>query len=136
MDPNRLSLVGAAAAALLALVVLLPSVVVDAPGVADYYASGPVGLTAVGFVAVVGVVVFLSVRREHSDTATVAGVAVALAVVGVALAVLWALSVDPTVLYSFPPEYAWLERHRWAVVAASLLVAAVASLLARATVRV
>lgn len=135
MDQDRLSLVGAAAAGLLSLVVLLPAVAVDARGVAEYYASGTTGLTAVGFVAAVAVVVFLAVPQDHTDSETVAGVAAVLAVGALLLSLLWALAIDPTLLYSFPAEYAWLEYHRWAVVALSAIVALLAGVLARESIR-
>jgi hypothetical protein len=116
--------VGIVASLLLLLVGFVPAVIVEANGVGAYYASGPVGLPAVGFLALLAVVVFLSGRQGRTDPATVAGFTVVLGVAVTLLAVLWAVSIDPTVLFSFPAEYAWLAWHRWAVpvVAAGVLV--------------
>jgi len=49
-----------------------------------------------------------------------------LGVTTLAVAVVWFLAVDETLLFSFPAEYAWIEWHRLAVpvVAATLPVVA------------
>lgn len=133
MDLARTAPTAGIVACLLVLVVAFaPAVLVEASGVGAYYASGPVGLPAVGFLSALGVVVFLSGRQERTDPATVAGFTVVLGVAVLALSVLWAVSIDPTVLFSFPAEYAWLAWHRWAVPVASLGVPASAGLYARA----
>lgn len=137
MDHERVALAGAAASAVVGVVVLVPALVVAGAGttLSAYYAAGPFGLWAVGFLAVLGVVVFLAARQGHTDPVTVAGVA---AVVGVGLlgfSVVWALALDPTVLYSFPAEYAWLATHRWLVPVSSVLVAAAGAALAREALR-
>jgi hypothetical protein len=123
---------GIVACLLLLVVAFAPAVVVEATGVGAYYAAGPIGLPAVGFLTALGVVAFLSGRQGRTDAATVAGFTVVLGVAVLGLSVLWAVSIDPTVLFSFPAEYAWLEWHRWAVLAASIGVPASAGLYARA----
>jgi hypothetical protein len=110
--------VGAIACLLLAGVVFAPAVMVSAPGtaVASYYAAGPLGISVVGVLALVSVVVFLAGAQERSDPQTLAGVVVVAGVSMVLFSVLWAVSIDPTLLFSFPSEHAWIESHRWAVV--------------------
>jgi fermentation-respiration switch protein FrsA (DUF1100 family) len=136
MEMEYAANVGAIACGLLALVVFLPYLLVSGQEtlLASYYAAGPVGATAVGFLALLNLVVFLSGSRGSADPDLTAGIALVLAVVGVALALLWTVSVDATLLFSFPSEYAWIEYHRWIVVVASLAVAADAVVYARAFV--
>ncbi|GGJ10648.1 hypothetical protein GCM10008995_20610 [Halobellus salinus] len=114
---------GAAACLLLAGVVFVPAAFVSAPGnaVAAYYASGPLGVSIVGVLALVNIVVFLAGAQGRSDPQTLAGVAAVSGVSMVLFAVLWAVSIDPTVIFSFPSEYAWIESHRWVVVAGAAL---------------
>lgn len=137
MNADALALAGAVASALLGLVVLLPAAVVSGAGptLSAYYAAGPFGLWAVGFLALLGVVVFLAARRDHTDPATVAGIGVVVGLGAFLFGALWALTLDPTVLYSFPSEAAWLATHRWVVPLSGLLVAGIAAALARATLR-
>jgi len=132
MDSDAIAGLGAVACGALAAAVVAPAVVISGAGrtLADYYAAGPVGLSAAGFLAVVGAVGFLSARRPHADTATVAGVVAVVAVGAVLSAVAWALSLESAVLFSFPPAYAWLTYHRWVVVAAAAAAAAAAGWLA------
>jgi len=114
---------GAVTCLLLAGVVFVPAVIVSAPGnaVAVYYAAGPLGVSVVGMLALISVVVFLAGAQERSDPQTLAGFAVVSGVSMVLFSVLWAVSIDPTVLFSFPSEYAWIESHRWVVVAGAAL---------------
>jgi hypothetical protein len=114
---------GAVTCLLLAGVVFVPALIVSAPGnaVAAYYASGPLGVSVVGVLALVSVVVFLAGAQERSDPQTLAGVVVVSGISMVLFSVLWAVSIDPTVLFSFPAEYAWIESHRWVVVAGAAL---------------
>jgi len=130
------STVGAIACGLLALVVFLPYLLVTGQGstLAAYYAAGPTGATGVGFLALLNLVVFLSGSRGNADPDLAAGIALVLAVVGVVLALLWSVSIDSTLLFSFPSEYSWIQYHRWVVVAGSLVVAGDAGVYARAVV--
>ncbi|MDS0293271.1 DUF7548 family protein [Halogeometricum luteum] len=124
---------GAVASLLLAVVVFAPALLVSAGSglVADYYASGPAGVSVVGFLGLLSVVVFLAGAQERTEPATVAGLTLVLGVAMLALALLWALSVDQTLLFSFPAEYAWIENHRWAVVAVCAVIPVAASAYAR-----
>lgn len=128
---TRLSRLGALTALLLAVVVAAPAVLVSGAGstLGAFYAAGPFGLTAVGFLAVVAVIVFLATTQEHTDTLLISGVALVVAVAAALLAVVWLVTLDETVLFSFPSEYAWLASYRYVVVAAAVLVAAVAGAL-------
>ena len=112
---------GAIACLLLAGVVFVPALIVSAPGnaVAAYYAAGPFGVSLVGVLALVTVVVFLAGAQERSDPQVIAGVAVVVGVAMVLFSILWAISIDPTVLFSFPSEFAWIQSHRWVVVVGS-----------------
>lgn len=128
---TTLARAGALASLVLAVVVAAPAVLVTGAGSAlgDFYTAGPFGLTAVGFLAVVAVVVFLSVTQGHTDTALLTGVALVVSLAAFLLAVVWALTLDETLLFGFPAEYAWLETYRWVVVVAAGVVAAVGGLL-------
>ena len=125
--------VGAVASLLLAVVVFAPALFVSAQSglVADYYASGPVGVSIVGFLGLLSVVVFLAGAQDRTAPATVAGLTLVLGVAMLALALLWALTVDRTLLFSFPARYAWIANHRWAVVAVAALVPVAAAVYAR-----
>ena len=96
-----------------------------------YYASGPVGAAGVAFIAAVLVVVFLSGKQGRSPPDTVAGVAVVAGLALFVIAVSWALAAGE-VLFSFPPSAAWIEYHRWVVLALAALVPASAGAYARA----
>ena len=106
----------------------------DTPGTtaAAYYGSGPFGLYAVAFLALLSVVAFLAGTRGSADPGVAAGVATVLGTGVLAGAGLWALAVNPAVLNSFPPGYSWLTYHRWAVVAVAAVVPVCALAYARA----
>ncbi|MDS0298359.1 hypothetical protein NDI76_06370 [Halogeometricum sp. S1BR25-6] len=125
--------VGAVASLLLAVVVFAPALVISAGSglVADYYAAGPVGVSVVGFLGLLSVVVFLAGAQERTEPATVAGLTLVLGVAMLSFALLWALSIDQTLLFSFPAEYAWIENHRWVVVAVCAAVPVSAGAYAR-----
>ncbi|MFA1610611.1 DUF7548 family protein [Halobellus rubicundus] len=125
--------VGAVVCLLLAGVVFAPALVVSAPGsgVAEYYAAGPIGVSIVGVLALLDVVVFLAGAQERSDPATLSGVALVSGLAMVLFSLLWALAIDPTLLFSFPAEYAWLETHRWVVVTGAAVAAIAAASYAR-----
>lgn len=133
-NPSRLATAAAAVAALLSVVVFAPLALVSGANttLGAYYAGGPFGLTAVGLLALLSVVVFLSVDQPHTDALLLSGASLVVAVVTLLLAVVWALTLDETVLFSFPAEYAWIEHHRWIVLAVAVALAAVAGVQARA----
>ena len=116
---------GAVACLLLAGAVFVPALIVSAPGnaVAAYYSAGPFGVSLVGVLALISVVVFLAGAQDRSDPQTLAGVAVVAGVAMTLFSLVWATSIDPTVLLSFPAEFAWIESHRWIVVVGSGLAA-------------
>lgn len=123
--------VGACVALLVALGV--PYVVVDgaAAVLGDYYASGPVGVAGVGFMALLTAVVFLSGTRGTAEPDLVAGITLVLGIVTFALAVLWATAVDETLLFNLPASATWMTSHRWVVVAVALVIPASAAGYAR-----
>jgi hypothetical protein len=96
-----------------------------------YYGAGPVGGNAVGFFTLLAIVVFLAGRRGRTEPDVAAGIALVLGVAAVLLAVLWAVSIDETVLLSFPSSAAWIEFHPWAVVTVAAAIPAVAGVYAR-----
>ncbi|SEO35245.1 hypothetical protein SAMN04487948_10214 [Halogranum amylolyticum] len=114
--------VGACVALLVALGIPYVAVTDAGPTLGAYYASGPVGSGGIAFMSLLTVVVLLSGTRGTAEPDLVAGIALVLGVVTFALAVLWAVSVDPTVLFSFPPSAAWIANHRWVVVALAAVV--------------
>ena len=123
--------VGACVALLVALGVPYVAIT-DAGGtLGAYYASGPVGSGGIAFMALLTIVVFLSGTRGTAEPDLVAGITVVLGIATLALAVVWAISIDPTVLFSFPPSAAWIANHRWVVVAVAALVPASAAAYAR-----
>jgi len=132
-EPADAGKLAAVVAAALAVVIFAPLVLVTGTGetLGAYYAAGPFGLTAVGLLAVVAAVVFLSVGRPHTDTLMLSGVGVVVALSVVLTAVAWVVTIDSTVLFSFPAEYAWIQNHRWVVLAGALVLAAVSGLQAR-----
>jgi hypothetical protein len=113
--------------------VFAPLVLVTGAGdtVGAYYAAGPFGLTGVGLLAVVAAVVYLSVGQPHTDALTISGVGLVVAMGVVLAAVAWVLTLDSTVLFSFPAEYAWIENHRWVVLGGAVVLTAVSGLQAR-----
>jgi len=119
---------------LLAVAVFAPALVITSPGpgVAAYYASGPFGVSIVGVLALFTVVVLLAGAQERSDPITLSGVALVAGVAMVVFSLFWALSIDSTLLFSFPAEYAWIEHHRWIVVAGAVVVAGATGVYARA----
>jgi len=135
MDLDRLApYLGAVGCLLLVSVAVAPFAIIDEQSqlVASYYASGPLGLTGVIFLAVLGVVIFLSSVRGRADASLVAGIMLVVGVTMFLLTALWAFSIESTVLFSFPPEYSWLEYHPWATLGASGIVAGASGLYAAA----
>ncbi|WP_053948129.1 DUF7548 family protein [Halolamina sediminis] len=132
-DPADAGKLTAAVAALLAVVAFAPLVLVTGAGdtLGAYYAAGPFGLTAVGLLAIVAAVVFLSVGQPHTDALTMSGVGVVVALGTVLTAAAWLLTLDSTVLFGFPAEYAWIENHRWAVLAGAIVLTATSAVQAR-----
>jgi hypothetical protein len=118
----------------LAVVVALALPYVAVPGWAtelgQYYGAGPLGVGAVLFFALVGVVVFLAGVRGRTDPTTAAGIALALGVVTLLIALLWALSSPLEPLYGFPA--AWIVDHRWLVVGTTALIPVAAAAYAKA----
>lgn len=109
--------VGVVACVAVVLALAAPYVLISQPGtgLAVYYASGPLGAFGVAFLALLEVVVFLSGERGSADPTTAAGIALAVGLGAVVLALVWALTVDPENVMSFPA--AWMGWHRWLVLA-------------------
>ncbi|GAB6878457.1 hypothetical protein JCM17823_07310 [Halorubrum gandharaense] len=125
--------VGIVASLLVVVVLAAPYAVVSGHEnlLVSYYSAGVVGAGGIGLFALLFAVVFASIEQGNVDPGTLAGVVVVLGVGTVALAVLWWLSIDDTVLFSFPPEYRWLEWHPIAVVGLSLPLPVCAGVYAR-----
>ncbi|QIB73649.1 hypothetical protein GL213_10960 [Halogeometricum borinquense] len=125
--------VGAVASLLLALVVFAPALLISGSNasVADYYAAGPVGISVVGFFALLGIIIFLAGAQERTEPAIVAGLTLVLGVAMLAFAVIWAFSLDQTLLFSFPSQYAWIANHRWAVIGLTAVVPVAAGVYSR-----
>jgi len=123
MDLRRVAPVAGAVACLsTALVLVAPFLLIEGQGdlLGDYYGSGPVGAGAVGFLAVIGAVVFLAGERGNADPETIGGVTVVLGTALLGLAGLWYAGIDENVLFSFPAPYGWLENHAPAVLACTV----------------
>ncbi|WP_338739073.1 DUF7548 family protein [Haloplanus salilacus] len=110
---------------------VLPYVTASGWGAAlgRYYAAGPLGVWGLVFLALVGVVVFLAGIRGRTDPTTAAGIALAIGVVALLIALVWALSVSLDPLFGYPGS--WITDHRWIVVAATAVVPLAAALYAR-----
>jgi hypothetical protein len=91
-----------------------------------YYNSGPLGVGGALFLAVLGVVIFLSGVRGQADPTLVAGIMLAVGVAIFGVSALWALTMESTIIFGFPAEYSWLEYHPWASLAVSGLIAGIA----------
>ncbi len=126
---------GAGTCVALVAVLAAPFVFLEQPGTGlnVYYRSGPIGAAGILFLAVIGIVVFLSGERGSADAVTVAGIAVTLAVVLVLLTLSWALAVDSENVLSFTA--AWMAWHRWVVVGLTVLVLASAGAYTREVLR-
>lgn len=125
MEPVDAAPVAGIAGCLATLLALAaPYVLISEPGtgLSVYYASGPLGVGGIIFLAVLLVVVFLSGIQERTAPATVAGIAFVASLGLFALTLLWALTVDPGNVLSFPPNAQWMTTHRWLVLAASAIV--------------
>lgn len=124
MELRRTAPVGGAIACLLTAVVLVvPYFLIQGHDqlVIDYYAAGPVGAGGVGFLAVLGAVIFLAGEKGNADPETIAGVTAVLGLALVGFATLWLVSVGD-VVYHFPPAYHWIEHHALVVLSCSVLV--------------
>ncbi|EJN60250.1 hypothetical protein SAMN04487950_2362 [Halogranum rubrum] len=114
--------VGACVALLVALGVPYVAVSGGEAVLGAYYASGPVGVGGVAFMALLTVVVFLSGTRGTAEPDLVAGLALVLGVATFLLTVVWALAVDETLLFNLPASATWMTSHRWVVVAVAAVV--------------
>lgn len=123
---------GALLSLALAVVLSVPFLVIEGnePLVSAYYASGTLGITGAIFLAMLSVVIFLSSVRGRADPSLVSGIMLAVGVMIFATTALWVVQMDSTVLFSFPPEYSWLEFHPWVSLAVSGLVAIAAGVYA------
>lgn len=136
MDVRRIApIAGAVACLLTVLVLVVPFLVVEGHDqlVSDYYTAGPTGAGGIVFLALLGVVIFLSGERGAADTETIAGVSLVLGLAIFGLAVVWWLNIPDSLLFSFPPEYSWIENHPLAVVGTTFLVVAAGAGYARTT---
>ncbi|TQQ83327.1 hypothetical protein EGH24_00540 [Halonotius terrestris] len=94
--------------------------------VGAYYNAGPLGVAGALFLAVLGIVIFLSGVRGQADPTLVAGIMLAVGLTIFALTVVWAITMESTIIFSFPSQYSWLEYHPWASLAVSGVLAGVA----------
>ena len=120
--------------ALVAAVLAPYALLSDPSGLGPYYTSGPVGAGALAFLALLSIVVLLAGRRGRTDPPTAAGIAFVVSLAMLAIGALWALSVDSNVLFSFPPADAWIQYHRWLLLALTGVVFASTAAYARAVV--
>lgn len=90
-------------------------------GVQPYYAYGIVGPWVITLLAVVTFVAFAAGRQNRSDPVMMAGATLVFGVFLVGMATVWALSVPTSLVQQLGSE-AWLEYHRWVLLAASALV--------------
>jgi len=135
MDRTRIApYLGALGSLVLAVVLSAPYALINTQPqlLGDYYGAGPLGITGGIFLATLGVVIFLSSVRGRADAELVAGIMLVVGTAIFGLTALWAVSIDPVVLFSFPSNAAWIEYHRWVSLAVSAVVAAAAAAYAAA----
>jgi len=135
MDLDRLApYLGAVGCLLLAIVAVAPFAIIDEQSqlVASYYAAGPLGLTGVIFLAILGVVIFLSSVRGRADAALVAGIMLVVGTTMFLLTALWAFSLDPELTERFVVAHSWIVYHPWSTLGFSGVVAAASGLYAAA----
>ena len=129
MDRTRIApYLGALGSLVLAVVLSAPYALINTQTqlLGDYYGAGPLGITGGIFLATLSVVIFLSSVRGRADADLVAGIMLVVGAAIFGLTALWAVSIDPVVLFSFPSNAAWIEYHRWVSLAVSAVVAAAA----------
>lgn len=100
-------------------------------GLSVYYDYGVAGPQFLAVLAAVAVVLFAAGREGRTDRSFVAGITVVLGLVLVSLIAAWALAVPGDVVASLGSA-AWLEYHRWLVLASAVLIAASAGWYVRA----
>lgn len=135
MERERIApYIGAVGCLVLAVVLSAPyfAITTQSQLLANYYGAGPVGVVGAIFLATLGAVIFLSGVRGRADPELVAGIMLVVGVVIFGMTALWAVSVDTTLLFSFPSNAAWIENHRWVSLAVSAVVAAAAGAYAAA----
>ena len=135
MERERIApYIGAVGSLVLAVVLSAPyfAITTQSQLLADYYSAGPLGVVGAIFLATLGVVIFLSSVRGRADPELVAGIMLVVGVAIFGLTALWAVSIDTTLLFSFPSNAAWIETHRWVSLAVSAVVAAAAAAYAAA----
>jgi hypothetical protein len=128
--PPTVGLLGTLAVAAVAVapyVALPPS---ESTGLSVYYDFGFVGPWGVALLALVAGIAFAAGRQDRTPAETAAGATLGLGVVMVLLALQWALAVDGSVVLQLGTAD-WLQHHRWAFVAVTLLVPASAAWYAR-----
>ena len=135
MERERIApYIGAVGSLVLAVVLSAPyfAITTQSQLLADYYSAGPLGVVGAIFLATLGAVIFLSSVRGRADPELVAGIMLVVGVAIFGLTALWAVSIDTTLLFSFPSNAAWIETHRWVSLAVSAVVAAAAAAYAAA----
>lgn len=124
MDTARaFSYLGAVSCLLVVVALAAPALVVEGFErlLRDYYTAGPTGALGIGFFAAIGGAVFLSGERGRADPPLVAGLTVVIGIALVALSGAWILSMEETLVFSFPAEYDWIQYHRFVVLGFSVL---------------
>jgi len=135
MDSDELvPYLGAVGCLLVVIVAAAPFAIIDEQSqlVASYYAAGPLGLTGVIFLGVLGIVIFLSSVRGRADALLVAGIMLVVGVTMFLLAALWAFSLDAELTEQFLVAHPWMAYHAWSTVGLSGLVAAASGIYAAA----
>jgi hypothetical protein len=143
MDSRRAApTLGVVASLLLVGVVAVPYLVVeDTPAVATYYGAGALTPWAAALMALVAVIVFAAGREDRTEPETAAGAAIGLGVVGLLVAVVWAVTVPADVPLQLTTDRPLLgplttatvvEYHRWALAVVAVLPVAAAAWYARA----
>ena len=135
MDRTRIApYLGALASLVLAAVLSAPYALITTQTqlLADYYGAGPLGIAGAIFLSALSVVIFLSSVRGRADADLVAGIMLVVGAAVFGLTALWAVSIDPVVLFSFPSDAAWVEYHRWLSLGVSAVLAAAAAAYAAA----
>jgi len=128
--PPTLGLLGTLAIAAIAAAphVALPAA--EASGLELYYSAGLVGPWAITMLSLVAAIAFAAGRQDRTPPETAAGATLGLGLIMTALAALWAVSVDESLVLQIGTAD-WIEYHRWLFLAATLVVPVAAGFYAR-----
>jgi len=128
--PPTLGLLGTLAIAAVAAAPYVALPAAEASGLDLYYSAGFVGPWAITMLALVAAIAFAAGRQGRTPPETAAGATLGLGLIMTALAAIWAVSVDASLVLQIGTAD-WIEYHRWLFLATTFVVPAAATFYAR-----